>query len=162
MVLLSLIGLAIPFFYIVVAWLGWTIYSDLTEEKKPSPPTVYDRRWTATAADPEWKTYFMAFCESPAETAFLTAIISSLALRPDGGLLKNSTISLDMQVSIGRYRADFVINDRLVVEIDGAAYHTAVEAVEYDQIRDEYMKQEGYSVLRLPAKLVFDSSATAV
>jgi quercetin dioxygenase-like cupin family protein len=59
-------------------------------------------------------------------------------------------------------RVDFLANKHLVVEIDGAAYHSSAEAVENDRIRDEYLIENGYVILRIPAKVVFNSPGDAV
>jgi very-short-patch-repair endonuclease len=49
------------------------------------------------------------------------------------------------QFPIGPYFADFLCRQkRLVVEIDGSQH----EGSSYDRRRDEFMRQEGYSVLR--------------
>lgn len=49
------------------------------------------------------------------------------------------------QVPIDRYIADFVcFAHRLIVEADGSQH---VESA-YDAVRDEYLRQEGFSVLR--------------
>jgi len=53
------------------------------------------------------------------------------------------------QRPIGPYFADFCCEDlRLVVEIDGGS-HDNDHAVEYDAERDEYMRQCGFTVLRV-------------
>jgi hypothetical protein len=71
-------------------------------------------------------------------------------------------LELQLQIPIGHYRVDFLVNKHLVVEIDGAAYHSSLEAVEKDRIRDEYFIKSGYVVLRVPAKIVFNSHREAV
>jgi very-short-patch-repair endonuclease len=49
------------------------------------------------------------------------------------------------QMPLGPYFADFVCRkDRLVVELDGSQHADN----EYDRRRDEYMRAQGYSVLR--------------
>ena len=53
------------------------------------------------------------------------------------------------QVVIGRVgRVDFVVGERLVVEIDGAAYHADSEQFEADRRRDAMLSRLGYRVLR--------------
>ena len=52
------------------------------------------------------------------------------------------------QHPIARFIADFYCHDlRLVIEIDGA-YHLRPEQMEYDDFRDEDMRQMGITVLR--------------
>ena len=58
-------------------------------------------------------------------------------------------IHFAQQVSIdGVGRVDFVVGDRLVVEIDGAEFHTTREAFEEDRRRDAALRTAGYRVLR--------------
>jgi len=127
----------------------------------PLDAARYGKRWT-TSSDPAWKRHFEYFCESPAETGFLDAIVSELGLEPRDGKLVGSGVSIDLQVEIFRYRADFVANDWLVVEIDGATYHSSPEAVERDRERDKTLRGFGYEVLRIPANVVFKAPSDAV
>jgi len=57
------------------------------------------------------------------------------------------------QVPLGRFIADFVAPSvRLVVEVDGAAYHSLRSAP--DARRDRALARMGYRILRLDAALV--------
>lgn len=125
-----------------------------------SPKYKFDPR--IVSHEPQWKSFVEEHCESPAETAFLTAMIAAFDLRPQHGSLMAENVRLDFQVAEGRYRVDFLMNTWLVVEIDGAAYHSSPEAVARDEIRDRHLESLGYSVLRLPAKLVFQTPSLAV
>ncbi|MEZ0003209.1 endonuclease domain-containing protein [Sinorhizobium fredii] len=49
-----------------------------------------------------------------------------------------------------------------MIEIDGATYHSSPEAVERDRIRDEFFVANGFRVLRIPAKVVFDNPSRAI
>lgn len=63
----------------------------------------------------------------------------------------DSDADLATQVGIGPYRADILIEAagrKLVVECDGAAYHTCKEAVERDRRRDRYCATQGMAVMR--------------
>ena len=51
-------------------------------------------------------------------------------------------------------RVDFVIGERLVVEVDGADYHTDRERFEADRRRDALLSALGYRVLRFSYRLV--------
>jgi len=52
------------------------------------------------------------------------------------------------QVPIGNYIADFVCFDkRIIIELDGSG-HITPEQVKYDKIRTEYLRTEGFRVLR--------------
>jgi len=58
-------------------------------------------------------------------------------------------IRFAQQVSIdGVGRVDFVVGDRLVVEIDGAEFHTTRETFEQDRRRDAALRTAGFRVLR--------------
>ncbi|RJE78619.1 endonuclease domain-containing protein [Paracoccus sp. JM45] len=113
------------------------------------------------------------YCESPAETAFLDAMVSEYKLHTGLGAVRGKDIRLRNQIEMIKlpstggkvryqYRADFLVDDNLVVEIDGAAYHSSPEAVERDGLRNTAMRAEGYWVLRLPAKMVFNTPAEAI
>ncbi len=74
-------------------------------------------------------------CESPAET------ITRLGLHAAG-------LSFRTQVPVtGEYRADFVVDDWLVLEIDGKQ-HSGEEAFRADRERDALMAWYGHRVLR--------------
>jgi very-short-patch-repair endonuclease len=58
------------------------------------------------------------------------------------------------QHSIENYIADFYCpSENLIIELDGQGHFSG--AAEYDNIRDERLKQLGYTVIRLENKLVF-------
>jgi very-short-patch-repair endonuclease len=57
-------------------------------------------------------------------------------------------LPLRPQVWIGEKRVDFLIGRRLVVEIDGAAYHIDPERFEADRTRDAELTALNYIVLR--------------
>ncbi len=125
--------------------------------------TMSPDRKLASANDPEWRQVFMELLESPAETAFLEAMIDHYCLVPVNGELRSDRMIVQLQVgAAARYRFDFLVNNWLIIEIDGAAYHSSPEAVARDKERDEYCSSRGFTVLRIPAKLVFNSPAVAV
>lgn len=161
LVLLCLGGLVFPPLFLAAALLGWSIFSDLRNPRR-KPTEWFELRWTTTAADPNWKEYFLKFCESPAERAFLEAMIAAYGLVPDEGLLTGARLSLNLQVREPPYRVDFLADKWLVIEIDGAAYHSSHEAIAKDAERDRFLVNKGYSVLRIPAKLVFGDAIEAV
>lgn len=114
-----------------------------------------------TKSTPRWVAHYLRACESPAETAFLRAMVSRYNLKPDRGRLCSRGLSLELQKPIGRYRADFVANGSLVIEIDGAAYHGSAEAKARDARRDADMRKMRYHVVRIPAKTVFGTPGRA-
>lgn len=100
-------------------------------------------------------------------------MVSAYNLQTGPGAIEGQGLRLRNQVSMGRlriysnyassqYRADFLVDEKLVVEIDGATYHSSPEAVARDRQRDADMRREGYSILRIPAQVVFRDSAEAV
>jgi len=130
-----------------------------------------DSDWqTVTSQVENWRDLFIALCDSPPEVMFLNEIIDSYQLKPQKGRLTSDIINLRLQVwfeasnSIDRkrYRVDFLINDRIVVEIDGKTYHSNSEAVKRDLERDSFLTRNGLIVVRIPAQAVFDSPQAAV
>ncbi len=58
------------------------------------------------------------------------------------------------QVSIGRYVVDFLCAaERLIIELDGAPHEREAQQV-HDIARDDWLRSEGYAILRLPNDLV--------
>jgi len=160
---LFLAGFAFPLIWIAAAFFAYTTYSAFPDPEPDTPENMYrPRQSTVTADNPDWREYFLTACESPAETAFLEAMINGYGLKPDNGILIAAGIEMDMQTEYKPYRLDFLINKWLVVEVDGAAWHSSSEAVERDGIRDEFFKAKGFSVLRIPAKTVFQTPTKAV
>lgn len=89
-------------------------------------------------------------------------MVRAFDLRPDSGKLHSPALTLEMQVKVGSYRFDFLANGRQVIEIDGAAWHSSPEQLARDRIRDAFSVEEGYLVLRIPAKTVFSTPDKAI
>lgn len=68
-----------------------------------------------------------------------------------GDVLTKHKIPHKFQYKIGPYRADYLISDFLVLEIDGPHHN---QQKEYDEQRDKYIKKMGYKILRLPIWLI--------
>ena len=150
-----------PYVLIVVLCLAWVIFVDSRSPKiegLPPPRTWID----ATPSDSDWLDLFLAGCESPAEEQFLQAMVKEFDLYPNKGKLISPRLSMEMQFTFQNYRFDFVLNGKYIVEIDGATYHSSPEQVERDRIRDEFSVANGYSVLRIPASVVFNNPAKAI
>lgn len=90
-----------------------------------------------------------------------------------GVIIEGQGLRLRNQVSMERlrtysnyvssqYRADFLVDENLVLEIDGTTYHPSSETVARGRQRDEGMGREDYSILRILAQVVFQDSAEAV
>ena len=61
------------------------------------------------------------------------------------------------EYSVWRYRLDFVFIDELgkrCIEIDGGQHEWA-EQQAHDQIRDEYLKSQGWQILRIPVSVLY-------
>lgn len=150
-----------PYVLIVVLCLAWVIFVDARSpkiEELPPPRTRSD----ATPEDSDWLDLFLKGCESPAEEQFLQAMVKEFDLYPNKGTLISPKLSMEMQFTFQNYRFDFVLNGNYIVEIDGATYHSSPEQVKRDRIRDEFSVANGYSVLRIPASVVFNSPAEAI
>lgn len=71
-------------------------------------------------------------------------------------LLRSRRIGFRTQVDIdGVGRVDFLVGGRLVIEVDGRAFHTGA-AFEEDRRRDFVLSMRGYLVLRLSYRQVID------
>ncbi|KAB0573470.1 endonuclease domain-containing protein [Brucella pituitosa] len=157
-------GIAFPWLFIVAVFFAWTIFDDVSkpaqaERGESSNPA---NRWTVSIDHADWQKYFYGSCESPAETAFLDAIFAEFELLPRGGILHADNFELDLQVEHGAYRADFIANKWLVIEIDGITYHGSDKAKQRDAIRDKYFINKGFKVLRIPASTVFKTPDEAL
>lgn len=159
---LALGGFVFPLLFIVSAFVAWALFTDLAAPQKPQSGTSHRPRWTATVNDPDWQSDFLSVCESPAEVAFLKAMITAHSLEPDARVLRCATFRLSLQAELPPYRVDFLVDDWLVVEIDGAAYHSSPEAVARDQARDIDLQTRGFRVLRIPARMVFTAPSESV
>lgn len=134
------------------------------EAGRPSRPVQQTPKEAAKSAGwaDEWKEKWLAVCESPAEVAFFEALVDHFYLAPHRGRLAGGGITVDLQKLISSMRVDFLVNERLVVEVDGAAYHSTPKAIRNDARRDERLGRLGYKVLRIPAKRVFQTPERAV
>ncbi len=66
-------------------------------------------------------------------------------------------IRFDVQVPIaGVGRVDFVVGDRLVIEVDGYAHHGSREAFEHDRDRDLALVAHGYLVIRVSQRQILE------
>ncbi|PTW99538.1 hypothetical protein DDE23_00215 [Pararhodobacter aggregans] len=143
----------------VTAWL--TPKSDTTV-RGPAAAARPDFLDALTENDEAWLTHFQDRCESPAELAFLDAMASAFNLTPNRGRLQGDGLSLRLQVPVLSYRLDFLVDDDLVVEIDGALWHSSPEAKARDAARDKALSAEGYRILRVPARIALYKPAEAV
>jgi very-short-patch-repair endonuclease len=153
-------GFLMPPLFGVAGFAGWAAWRRIRNDDRFDGPVIPLAQVTPNT--PRWISHYVRACESPAESAFLKAMISRYRLKPNNGSLRTQGLVLEMQKPIGRYRADFVANGRLVVEIDGARWHGSREAQARDAQRDRDMRGMGLEVLRIPAKTVFRTPKRAV
>ena len=63
--------------------------------------------------------------------------------------------TLECQFAIGIYRADFLMGNRLIIELDGHESHTTKEQRYYDHKKQRFMTKEGYIVIRFTGSEIF-------
>lgn len=128
-----------------------------------APPVPPAQRAYPSEASPidGWEGLWLAKCESPAEKSFLRAAMVEFQLRPAGTVLSGA-ITLALQERVSYMRVDFLVDGKLVIEIDGAAYHTSPRARARDFKRDQELKKRGYSILRIPAAIVLSTPDVAM
>lgn len=98
--------------------------------------------------------HLFAKCDSKPERLLLDALVRRARLKLDGGKLAGDLI-LHVQPTLGKFRVDFLVNEDLVVEIDGHAFHGDKRSFEVDRLRDQELILRGLRVIRFPAKQVF-------
>jgi very-short-patch-repair endonuclease len=158
-VVLIAAGFMLPILWLAAAFIAFTLYAD----SRPLKAREEDGRFpNITVEDPDWHTKMQECVESPAEEAFLSLMIEHFDLKPHGRALHGSGLTLRLQVEALRYRLDFLVDDALVVEIDGAEWHSSPEAVARDKKRDEELGEAGYTILRIPAKIALYERKKAV
>jgi very-short-patch-repair endonuclease len=60
------------------------------------------------------------------------------------------------QVALGKYIADFVcLEKRLIIEVDGGQHNEQVQR-QYDEVRDEWLRSQGFRILRYWNNEVFE------
>lgn len=160
-IIFILVGFVFPLSFGLAALIAFSVYDDISKPRTDGA-SGHSKLTDLTSETEGWQDSFRAVCESPAETGFLDAMICAFDLEPENGFLSGGGLKLSMQVPVARYRLDFLVDDRLVVEVDGAAYHSSPEAIESDQRRDLFLNEKGFEVLRIPAKTTLYSAHEAV
>ncbi len=87
-------------------------------------------------------------CDSVPEIVFLMTLLDvHRDAEPAGPLLL-----VEPQFAVDHYiTVDFMVEGKVAVEIDGAAYHSSPEAKDRDARRDEKISRRGLKVIRIPA-----------
>lgn len=154
-------GTAYPLAFLGAAALAFSIWVDVTKDH--NAPGANLQRDSATSRFLKTKDQFRAASESPAEEAFFDAMVEAFRLElVDGKMKGKDGILLDMQVEVLCYRLDFLVDKRLIVEIDGAAWHSSPDAQKRDRDRDSNLSELGYYILRIPAKEPLYSPLSAI
>jgi very-short-patch-repair endonuclease len=76
--------------------------------------------------------------------------------------LSQNGIKHTAQKVFGPYTVDiFIPSHRLIIEVDGAYWHSHPDQIKRDQQRDKWLRHHGYKVLRIPAQDAFKRFALA-
>lgn len=167
---LLLVGLVFWPLLVVGGLIAWSVYSDIKDEpeRKRQEAEIQARLKRPIAVEDMRRS-----CESPAEEAFFDAMVSAYSMTAGPGCIAGDGIQLRTQIGLGRlkigrnsawseFRGDFLVDEKLVVEIDGATWHGSPDAKARDDARDKVIHSNGYTVLRIPASVVFNTPAEAV
>jgi very-short-patch-repair endonuclease len=99
---------------------------------------------------------FLSRCDSASEVQFALAFADTVGWKVERGdaIVTNGRMTLEAQVPIGPYRADFVLRQFAsmprVIEIDGPIHDTEAGR-RNDAERTAHLELQGYKVLRLRA-----------
>ena len=120
-----------------------TIWESAARIERLSPESLRRVRWTTPAAH-ECAASITGLSDSGLETLFV------VRLRPWG-------IPIRQQIVLAGKRVDVLIGDRLVVQIDGFAFHSTAADRGRDVAHDRELSLRGYTVLRFTyAQVVHD------
>jgi very-short-patch-repair endonuclease len=119
--------------------------------KEPQPMTAvlgYALIDAMIRSDPEAQR-LLSTVESPLERLWLSVWYP----------MRRRNVVVEPQAQVGPYRVDFLIEDQLVVEIDGYLYHRASrDQLIHDYRRDRYLSARGYTVMRFSGYEVWDDA----
>ncbi len=77
--------------------------------------------------------------------------------------LQQFHIKFRQEAKIGRYHADFLIeNMRIIIECDGVYWHSLKHSYDRDRKKDLFLKQKGYKVFRFPEEDINKSPLTCL
>jgi very-short-patch-repair endonuclease len=94
-------------------------------------------------------------CESEPERILLKNLIESWSLKPESSTYLKGRYSVELQKRILKHRVDFVVNKKLIVEVDGREWHQ--NRFYEDRYRDQELIEKGYTVIRFPAKQIYEN-----
>jgi very-short-patch-repair endonuclease len=120
-----------------------TIWESAARIEELSPESLRRVQWTTRAAR-ECAESITGLSDSGLETLFV------VRLRPWG-------IPIRQQIVLAGKRVDVLVGDRLVVQIDGFAFHSTAADRGRDVAHDRELSLRGYTVLRFTyAQIVYD------
>jgi len=103
-----------------------------------------------------------SYCESIDEDVKSQDSIGALYMTPIerrlAKLMRDSGISFKAQAPVGRYFADFLIGEKLVVECDGEAWHDP----ESDHKRDSDLAALGFRTLRITGRAIHNDARGSI
>lgn len=92
-----------------------------------------------------------ALTRSEAERRFLELIRAARLPEPEAN------------VNLGRYEVDFLWrNEKLIVEVDGYAFHSSRSSFERDRRKDQELGAAGYRVIRITWRQITDEGAAVI
>lgn len=63
------------------------------------------------------------------------------------------------QFKVGKYRLDLAFPEKMIgIECDGKEWHTSEEQIERDTKRDDYLKEQGWNILRIFGSDIYKSA----
>lgn len=111
------------------------------------------KRWRSGLTPEQRTDYFRKLLKHKSNTRIEQSVAATLSAM---------SVHYEPQYPIDRYSADFYVPAvRLVIECDGEWWHRSEAAQARDAKRDQFMRQRGYSILRLPEKVIRSGGAEA-
>jgi very-short-patch-repair endonuclease len=74
-----------------------------------------------------------------------------------GKALERSGMPFVQHAVIGSYEADFLVDEKLIVECDGLYWHSLPGAKQRDEKKDAFWVENGFCVVRLPEKEILNN-----
>ena len=103
-----------------------------------------------------------SYCESIDDAISPKSAFGAIYMTPIerrlAGLMNKNGVKFRAQVPVGKYFADFVIGEKLIVECDGEAWHDP----EKDQSRDTDLAALGFQTLRVSGRAIFSDPSGSI
>lgn len=121
----------------------------VVDAKNDSVHGVFEAKFEAAAS-------IFSICESEPERLLLKHLIEHFDLIRNNEKELIGQCKINLQYIVGRYRVDFLVDNKLVVEVDGRKYHE--NRFYEDRLRDQELIEDGYIVIRFPASQVYQDA----